>query len=58
MLGYARKFQVDVHGQDVLFKPDEEGNYRAVINPEQAEESKIDVELLKAITEAIESIRE
>ena len=56
MLGYTHTFQVDVHGQEVLFEPDEERKYRAVIDPEQVESSKIDVELLKAIADAIEII--
>ncbi len=41
---------------EVLFEPDEERNYRAVIDPEQVERSRIDVEVLKAIAEAIEVI--
>ena len=53
MLGYTHKFQVQVNGHEVLFEPDEERNYRAVINPEQVESSKIELELLKAIAEAI-----
>ncbi|MBD0331192.1 MAG: hypothetical protein ICV66_00910 [Chitinophagaceae bacterium] len=56
MLGYTHKFQVQVNGLEVLFEPDEERNYRAVIEPEQVKSSKIDVELLKAIAGAIEAI--
>ena len=56
MLGYTHKFQVEVNGQQVLFEPDEERNYRAVIEPEQVERSRIDVELLKAIAGAIEAV--
>ncbi len=51
MLGYTHKFQVQVNGQDLLFEPDEERNYRAFVDPEQVENSNIDVELLKAIAE-------
>ncbi|MBD0288578.1 MAG: hypothetical protein ICV84_25940 [Flavisolibacter sp.] len=56
MLGYTHKFQVQVNGFEVLFEPDEERNYRAVVAPEQAESSKIDVELIKAIAEVIEAV--
>ena len=56
VLGYPHKFQVGVNGQQVLFEPDEERNYRAVMEPEQVESSKIDVNLLRAIAEAIEAI--
>ncbi|MBD0298586.1 MAG: hypothetical protein ICV84_25860, partial [Flavisolibacter sp.] len=42
-LGYTHKFQVQVNGYEVFFEPDEERNYRAVVSPEQVENSKIDV---------------
>ena len=29
--GYTHKFNVDVNGQIIVFEPDEERNYRAVI---------------------------
>ncbi len=56
VLCYTHKFQIEVNGQEVFFEPDEERNYRAVIDPEQMKNSKIDVGLLKAITSAIEAI--
>jgi hypothetical protein len=28
---YTHKFNVDVNGQNIIFEPDEERNYRAVI---------------------------
>ncbi|MDQ3845604.1 MAG: hypothetical protein M3342_16585 [Bacteroidota bacterium] len=54
--GYTHKFQVDVHELLVLYEPDEERNYRAVVTPEQVERSKVDVGLLKAIANAIEEV--
>ena len=55
--GYSYKIQVNVAGLEVLFEPDEERNYRAVIDPEKLEGTKkLSVELLKAIAEAIEAI--
>ena len=57
ILGYTHKISVDVNGTEVVYEPDEERNYRALIDPEQMEGMKrIDKELLKAIAEAIESI--
>lgn len=53
--GYTHRFRVDVYGQDVFFEPDEERNYRAVVDPEKIS-SKITVELLQAIAETIESL--
>lgn len=56
-LGYTHKFGVEVHGQEVFFEPDEEGGYRALVDPSQLEGShKIDVALLQAIAGAIEDI--
>ena len=52
--GYIHKFQVEVNGQIVLFEPDEERNYRAVVSAEEAERNRIDAELLRA--EAIEAV--
>ena len=57
ILGYIHKISVDVNGTEVLYEPDEERNYRALIDPEKMEGIKmIDKELLKAIAGAIESI--
>ncbi len=55
-LGYTHKFQVQVNGLEVLFEPDEERNYRAVVAPVLVEKSNIDVELLQAIAEVIQLI--
>ena len=57
ILRYTHKISVDVNGTEVLFEPDEERNYKAVIDPEKMERMKmIDKELLKAVAVAIESI--
>ena len=55
--GYTRKFSVDANGQMIVFEPDEERNYRAVIPYDDIDKNKpIDIELLKQITKAIENI--
>ena len=54
--GYVHKFEVEVNGQTLLFEPDEERDYRVVVDAEEAERSKIDAELLRAIAEAIEAV--
>ena len=57
ILGYTPKISVYVNGTEVLFEPDEERNYKAVIDPEKMEGMKtIDKELLKTIAGAIETI--
>lgn len=53
--GYTHRFRVEVYGQDVYFEPDEERNYRAVIDPENTS-GKISVDLLQAIAGTIESL--
>ena len=55
-LGYTHHFRVDVYGIDVLFEPDEDRVYRAIIEPSQLQSSKVEVELLKAISKAIDAI--
>ena len=55
--GFTHKFHVDVNGQTIIFEPDEERNYRAILNYDEVDKNKnIDVELLKKISEAIEEI--
>ena len=53
--GYSHRFCVEVHGQEVFFEPDEERNYRALIDPEKMSK-EISVELLQAIAGTIESL--
>jgi hypothetical protein len=53
--GYSHRFRVEVYGQDVFFEPDEERNYRAVMDPEEITKD-ISVELLQAIANTIESL--
>jgi hypothetical protein len=55
--GYTHKIEVDVNGNPIQFEPDEERNYRAIVDAEKVKTNqKIDIELLKAIAQAIESI--
>jgi hypothetical protein len=52
--GYTHRIQVMVHDIPVLFEPDEERQYRAVVPPEHAEAGrKLDGALLQAIAEAL-----
>jgi hypothetical protein len=54
-LGYTHRIVVDVYDQEIFFEPDEERNYRAIIEQDKLDKH-ISVELLQAIAEAIESI--
>ena len=55
--GYTHKFCVDVNGQNIIFEPDDEGSYRAIIPYDDIDKNKsVDIELLKEIAKAIEAI--
>ena len=55
--GYTQKFQVDVNGQMIIFEPDEERNYRAVIPYEEIGNKKnVDLELLKIIADTLQQL--
>lgn len=52
--GYSYKFDVDVNGILVSFEPDEERNFRAIIDPTiDHANHKIDKELIQLIAEAL-----
>ena len=53
--GYMHKFEVLVQGTAIYFEPDEEGNYRALVDPESIDKT-INLELLQAIAAAIEKV--
>ena len=52
--GYNYSIKVDVKGLMVTFEPDEERQYRIIIDPIQATERKFDLELLKCIATTLE----
>ncbi len=55
--GYSSKLEVDVNGTSVLFEPDEERNWRALVSFEDVQANKkLDAGLLKAIAGAIEEL--
>ena len=54
--GFTHKFIVDVFGQEVIFEPDEDRNYRAIIPYEEIGKNKnIDQGLLKEIASVTSS---
>lgn len=57
MMGYTHKIQVEVEEQLIMFEPDEERNYRAILTEEQLNKNKkLDVGLLQAIAQVLESV--
>ena len=56
-MGYVHKFLVEVYAQEFFFEQDDNGEYRALVDPGNLEHAKkIDVELLKAIATSIETV--
>ncbi len=55
--GYTYRLVVDVHGQSINFERDEEGNFRALLDYNDVENSgNVDLGLVKAIGVAIANI--
>ena len=55
-VGYTHKFVVLINGPEVTYEPDEEGNYRAILN--EADQAKIkerDMELIIAVGAKIQA---
>lgn len=55
--GYSYKLEVDIEGTKMLFEPDEERNWRALLTEEDINANKkISIDLLQAIASSIEEI--
>lgn len=55
--GYIHKFEVDVDGEQIIFEPDEEGQYRAISLPSITKNNDIEnIELIKKIAEVIQIV--
>jgi hypothetical protein len=57
LYGYSYKIQVMVDDQAILFEPDEERNWRALIDMEDREKHfQINVELLQSIAASLDAL--
>ena len=54
--GYTHKVVVVVEGTEIIYEPDEESNYRALIPESQKEQKLPDPELLKIIAHQLEKV--
>lgn len=54
--GYVHRFLVEVVGEEVIFEPDEEGAYRAMVDPALMNKTKIESDLLMEIAGALSSL--
>lgn len=55
LFGHTHKIAVTVNSIEVIFEPDEERNYRALISEADLHKSRIDVALLAAIAAELEA---
>jgi len=53
--GYTHKIAVNINGTEILFEPDEERNYRAVVSDADINKNRIDIELIKLIAAELEA---
>lgn len=54
ILGYSYKIAVFIGNTELLFEPDEERNYRALLSETDMRSKKIDIELVRLIAEELE----
>ena len=54
--GYVNHIVVDLFGNPVTIERDEEGNYRALGDVEKFKDSKVDVDLVKAVITVLQSL--
>ena len=58
-IGYSHKVTVMINGIEVLYEPDEERHYRAILHDtQQASVKDIDIAFIKAVGDKIESIHD
>ena len=55
VFGYTHKIAVNVNGTEIIFEPDEEHNYRAVLPESDLKKTNLDSQLLKTIAEELEA---
>lgn len=54
--GYVNHILVDITGTQITIERDEEGNFRAVGDSEKMKDSKVDLDLVKAVVEVLEKL--
>ena len=53
VFGYNHKIAINLEGREILFEPDEERNYRAVMPGYDGSKAEIDIGLVQAITKEL-----
>ena len=58
-VGYTHKFYVLINGMELIYEPDEERNFRAIVNEIDFGSIKVsDIEMIKAVGDKLQSIRQ
>jgi hypothetical protein len=55
VFGYTHKIAINLEGEEILFEPDEERNYRTVIPGYEGSKTEMDMGLIQAITKELEA---
>lgn len=55
LMGYTHKIAVNIEGTEILFEPDEEQNYRALLSEADMHKKKFDTELIGLIAAELEA---
>jgi hypothetical protein len=55
--GYIHGFQIMINEIRVLFEPDEERNYRVIVDETKYSSNKVDLEMIKIIVETLENLK-
>ena len=55
-VGYVNHIVFDLGGTQITIERDEEGNYRALCDAEKLKDSKVDVDLVKAVIIVLQSL--
>lgn len=55
LMGYTHKIAVNIEGTEILFEPDEERNYRALLSEPEIHNKKFDTELIGLIAAELEA---
>ena len=57
LYGYTQKIEIIVNGLSLFFERDEEGNWRAIVDPSEVEKNRsINEELIRAVIHSIEEV--
>jgi hypothetical protein len=55
VFGYTHKIAINVDGREILFEPDEERNYRAVMPDHEGSKTETDIGLIQAIIKELDA---